>query len=383
MLRASWRDSMPHPRLAVSTPYSLMVLSPDNFERLLNWLHPNRDEAGQEYQRIRALLIRKFQAKDSPIPDRLADLTMDRAAEKLTTEKMENWIGPKERYFLRVAHYILLEDSGRTYRETQMPDGLVAWTAYEEEDLELKFHCLGKCLDELTPVKRELIVKYFRGEKGGRVKNRMELARDLNVTSSALRIRAAHIMLELKPCIEKCLSNTIDTLPAILMQAVVSLGEKTPEGHRIQAVTLPWFTLIEEIQRDARYLTQIDWRKLEELVAGAYERAGYEVLLTPRSADRGRDIVAVKHGVCSIRIIDQVKAYAPHRRVTANDVRALIGVLASEQNTSKGIVTTTAAFAPGIWNDPTIKPFIPYRLELRDGEQLRRWLLDLAIRRDV
>jgi restriction system protein len=167
------------------------------------------------------------------------------------------------------------------------------------------------------------------------------------------------------------------------MQAVVSLGEKTPEGHRIQAVTLPWFTLIEKIQRDAAYLNQIDWRKLEELVAGAYEQAGYDVVLTPRSADRGRDIVAIKHGVCSIRIIDQVKAYAPNRRVSANDVRALIGVLSSEQNTSKGIVITTAAFAPGIWNDPTIKPFIPFRLELRDGPQLRKWLSDLAARREI
>ena len=383
MLRASWRDSnAPLALGSLNNLYSLMILSPDNFERLLNWLHPNRDEAGQEYQRIRTLLIRNFQARGSSVPDRLADATMDRAAERLTTEKIESWIGPKERYFLRVAYYILREDQ-QSLREIPIPDGLDIRTPYEDEDLEPKFHCLEKCLHKLTPVKRKLIVKYYRGERGSWKKNRAELARDLNLTLSALRIRAVHTILELRPCIEKCLSYTIDTLPAILMQAVVSVGEKTPEGHRIQAVTLPWFTIIEEVQRDAAYLNQIDWRKLEELVAGAYEQAGYEVVLTPRSADRGRDIVAVKRGVCSIRIIDQVKAYAPHRRVTANDVRALIGVLASEQNTSKGIVTTTAAFAPGIWNDPTIKPFIPYRLELRDGEQLRRWLLDLAVRRDV
>ena len=174
-------------------------------------------------------------------------------------------------------------------------------------------------------------------------------------------------------------SNAIDSLPALVMQAIVSLGGQTPEGYRIQAVTLPWFTLIREIQRDPGSLNQIGWRKLEELVAGAYEQAGYDVVLTPPSADRGRDIIAVKHDVCSIRIIDQVKAYAPDRRVTANDVRALLGVLSSEQNTSKGIVTTTATFAPGISSDPTIKPFIPFRLELRDGEQLRQWLLDLAV----
>lgn len=360
-----------------------MVLLPESFERLLKWLHPNRDEAGQEYQRIRAILIRYYQTKGGSVPDKLADATMDRAAEKLTTEKMQNWVGDKQRYFLGMARVILLNDIKNRRREMKMPDRFEVSKPDEEDDLEPRFHCLEKCLQRLSTANRELILRYFRGEKSTRIRNRQELARDLNLNLASLRVRAYQITRELRACIENCFSNAIDTLPAILMQAVVSLGEKTHEGHRILAVTLPWFTLIEEIERDGAYLNQIDWRKLEELVAGAYEQAGYEVILTPPSADRGRDIVAVKQGVCSIRIIDQVKAYAPDRRVSANDVRALIGVLSSEQNTSKGIVTTTAAFAPGIWSDPTIKPFIPYRLELRDGPQLRKWLIDLAVRREV
>ncbi|MFC1805660.1 restriction endonuclease, partial [Planctomycetota bacterium] len=103
-----------------------------------------------------------------------------------------------------------------------------------------------------------------------------------------------------------------------------------------------------------------------------------EVTITPRSGDGGRDIIAVKRGICTIRIIDQVKAYSPDRRVTANDVRALLGVLSSDLNVSKGIVTTTAEFAPRIHEDRSIKPFVPYRLELKDGVRLRRWLLEVA-----
>lgn len=360
-----------------------MVLLPESFERLLNWLHPNRDEAGQEYQRIRALLIRKFQAAGYSSADKLADVTIDRVAQTLTTETIENWVGKKERKFFRVAYYVSLEERGQSLRQIPLEDIFDFRNPDEEEDLEPKLHCLEKCLHGLTSAKRELIVRFYEAEEASRIKNQQELARGLNLTLPGLRVRALRIRAELRPCIEKCLSNAIDTLPPILMQAVVSLGEKTPEGHRIQAVTLPWFTLIEKIQRDDAYLNHIDWRKLEELVAGAYEQAGYEVVLTPRSADRGRDIVAVQHGVCSIRIIDQVKAYAPNRRVSANDVRALIGVLFSEPNTSKGIVTTTATFAPGIWNDPTIKQFMPHRVELRDGPQLRKWLIDLAVRRKI
>lgn len=360
-----------------------MTLSSESFERLLNWLHPNREAAGQEYQKIRELLIKQFHSQGYSFPDKLADATMDRAAQTLTTERMERWIGAKEQYFYRVAYYILLEDRHKGLPQMPIAFGFDIPIQDKEEDLEPKLRCLEKCLDELSTLKRELIVKYYREHKSVRIKKREELAQELKVSLPVLRVRAHRIRKELKTCIGECLSTAIVSLPTILMQAVVSLGEQAPDGHKIQAVTLPWFTLIREIERDPACLNQIDWRKLEELVAGAYEQAGYEVVLTPRSADRGRDIVAIKYGVCSIRIIDQVKAYAPNRRVTANDVRALIGVLSSEQNTSKGVVTTTAAFAPGIWTDPTIKPFIPYRLELRDGKQLRKWLVDLSVSRKV
>ncbi len=52
----------------------------------------------------------------------------------------------------------------------------------------------------------------------------------------------------------------------------------------------------------------------------------------------------------------------------------MIGVLHSDQNVSKGLITTTAGFAPGIVSDPDIKRFMPYRLELRAKDQLLEWL---------
>jgi restriction system protein len=114
-------------------------------------------------------------------------------------------------------------------------------------------------------------------------------------------------------------------------------------------------------------------------VAASYERAGFdEVILTPRSGDFGRDVIATKRGFCSIRVIDQVKAYKPGHLVTANDVRALIGVLSTDLNASKGVMTTTSAFAPRIREDPSILPLVPHRLELIDGEALYKRLNSLT-----
>jgi hypothetical protein len=54
------------------------------------------------------------------------------------------------------------------------------------------------------------------------------------------------------------------------------------------------------------------------------------------------------------------------------------GVLTVDQNVSKGIVSTTGRFAPGIEKNSGLAAFMPYRLELKNGEQLRQWLSELA-----
>jgi restriction system protein len=173
-----------------------------------------------------------------------------------------------------------------------------------------------------------------------------------------------------------------EVTPDLLIQAtIITLGEKTNEGQLVEAIAFPWFEILRELERNPKFLHEIarHWRKVEELIAGAYKREGWsEVVLTPRSGDRGRDIIATKPGFGSIRIIDQVKAYRPGRKVPANDVRALLGVLDADRNVSKGIITTTSTFAPGVEDE--MKPYMPNRLELRTGAQLVEWLKGLMPR---
>jgi restriction system protein len=158
------------------------------------------------------------------------------------------------------------------------------------------------------------------------------------------------------------------TAPSVLLQAVIIAGDRTTEGQLIEAVALPWFEIIDLINNDPQIIYQIDWRKWEEIIAGAYDRAGFdEVVLTPRSNDKGRDVIATKNGIGSIRFFDQVKAYSPGNVVPAEDVRSLLGVLTRDQNVSKGILTTTST--------------LPHRIELKPKDKLIPWLIDLAKRR--
>jgi restriction system protein len=164
----------------------------------------------------------------------------------------------------------------------------------------------------------------------------------------------------------------------LLLQAVVVPGRRTSEGRLIRAVALPWFDIVALLKQNPNAAFEISPEKWEEIIAGAYRRAGFdEVTLTPRSGDYGRDVIAVKKGLGSVRVIDQVKAFKPPHLVTADDVRALVGVLHGD-GASKGFLTTTSDFAPKIKSDPLITPFMPARLELINGTTLLARLDELA-----
>lgn len=151
--------------------------------------------------------------------------------------------------------------------------------------------------------------------------------------------------------------------------AVVTLGPKGTEGCLIESVAPAWFEIARLLSANPDALFRIGWRELEEIIAGAYANDGYQVTLTPRSADKGRDIIAEKRGYAVVKIVDSVKAYGPGRRVKAEEVRALWGVVALDRAT-KGVLSTTTEFAPGIFKDPSISELIPHRLELINGTTL-------------
>jgi len=51
---------------------------------------------------------------------------------------------------------------------------------------------------------------------------------------------------------------------------------------------------------------------------------------------------------------------------------------ASEINSSKGLITTTSDFPPLVNEHPTIKLYLPSRLELMNGVDLQKWFAELA-----
>ncbi|MDN5003975.1 restriction endonuclease [Bradyrhizobium sp. GCM10027634] len=168
-------------------------------------------------------------------------------------------------------------------------------------------------------------------------------------------------------------------IPSLVMQGLIIPEDKVNEGILVKSTSTVWMEIAKILARgdweQAAQLTPTQW---EELIAGAYDRAGYQVILTPRSGDFGRDIIATTRGVGSVRILGSVKRYAPGHLVDAEACRSLLGVLSGDPKASKGIITTTSDFAPRVRTDPFIAPFLPTRLELMNGSELKKWLADLS-----
>lgn len=210
-------------------------------------------------------------------------------------------------------------------------------------------------------------------------------------TSAARRVRTEHAPLvpdwvddpgrEAEPLITSADRAALSNL-ALLTTSIVIPEKRVVEGSWIRVNDLVWDTIVDVLRDDWSQAYVIPHGKFEELIAGAFERAGYDqVILTPRSGDKGRDVIALKRGVGCVKIIGSVKRYAAHRPVRYDDVRALMGTLSSEADSSKGMVITTSSFPQDLANKDEFRKFIPTRIELLDGQRTLDWLMQLRKQR--
>lgn len=181
-----------------------MELTQESFDLLLSWLHPDPDEAGKIYVKIREGLIRNFARQGCPVPDDLADKTIDRVARKLP-EIIDTYVGEREPYFHRVAYYVLREYWSRTVETTELDPDSEIIDDDKDDRKEAESHCLEKCMARLTASKRKLIREYYYGDRGVKIRQRQVLAKSLGIELVALRVKALRIRKALGKCMDECM----------------------------------------------------------------------------------------------------------------------------------------------------------------------------------
>ena len=176
--------------------------TPEEFEKLLAWLDPVREDAGCKFQLLHSRLIKIFSARGCIDADSLADEVMNRIAVRIDSV-IQNYNDPLRCClgFVDKVHLEYLRQERRRENATAPPSP-TAPEVLEKED-----ECLTQCLTHLTSAERDLFERYFSGEKRTRINARKKLASQGALTANALRIRAFKIRKQLHKCLVDCLQN--------------------------------------------------------------------------------------------------------------------------------------------------------------------------------
>ena len=150
------------------------------------------------------------------------------------------------------------------------------------------------------------------------------------------------------------------------------IGLYLPEQRPIITDRLAQSTseLAYEISQKPQRMFEITPRQFEELIAYVFENHGFEVELTKRTRDGGRDIIAIKDelGIPSKYIVE-CKRYAKGNKVGVDVVRQLFGVQMSE-GANKSIVATTSYFTKGA-------------IDFVNNTQQTKWLMSLLDHNEI
>jgi DNA-directed RNA polymerase specialized sigma24 family protein len=184
----------------MSPAKQLHILQQADFDRLLEWLDPNPEVAGERYEKIRWRLIAILASRGCHVPEELADETIDRVARRVADIR-DTYVGDKAIYFLGVMNNVHHE-----YLKRPRPPQMVE--SHEDVGEQERVHsCLDKCLTKLTPHARQIIERYYAENKRAKIRLRRLIANELGITASNLRLRALRIRAKLQMCIDNCLES--------------------------------------------------------------------------------------------------------------------------------------------------------------------------------
>lgn len=134
--------------------------------------------------------------------------------------------------------------------------------------------------------------------------------------------------------------------------------------------------LIKLIQEDSSYIYRISTREFEEIVAEIFRAQGYQVTLTKRTRDGGKDIIAInknKLGLETCYFIE-CKRHAFDSKVDVGIVREVYGIHSARNGPNKSIIATTSAFTPDAIKFANNEVRSRWDMELKDIQDILQWI---------
>lgn len=140
----------------------------------------------------------------------------------------------------------------------------------------------------------------------------------------------------------------------------------------LQVVSFLDLALIKALQRQPDDLRTIDRRRFEELVAELFSGFGYEVELTQKTRDGGKDIIAIRRREVETKLLIECKRPEPGNSVSVSVVRELLGVK-TDEGASKAILATTTYLSS---DAKALVSRHRWELEAREFDAIKSWIAD-------
>lgn len=171
----------------------------EKFASFLEWLAPDHDSAGEEYERLRFRLCTFFSQRHCVFADELADETINRVILKSSEEQIEN----KLAYCYGVARNVYRESLRRERPHLDIDEVTISAKAPEQQTFSSE--CLDQCLEKLPPESRTLLLDYFSEAKMAKIQLHRRISEGLQTTQTALRMRVMRTKQKLKICVQECM----------------------------------------------------------------------------------------------------------------------------------------------------------------------------------
>ena len=195
-------------------PTSNGGLTSAQFEHLLQRLAPDRECAGQAYEKLRRQLTRFFEWNCGSSAEDLVDATLDRVAQKLDEIEVHNLVAFAWGVARKVRHEAdrkaarMVPTSGCDEEVCSGENGAAEEKIHQKIDMERQLRCLHRCVQRLGVEDRKLFLSYYR--PGQDPEARQRLARSLGLTMNALRVRVNRLRERVEQCTEKYRSSTME-----------------------------------------------------------------------------------------------------------------------------------------------------------------------------
>src|SRR5215467_9709055 len=162
-------------------------LTRESLDCFLKSLEPDRERAANRYLEVHKNLVRFFEWRGCPYPEDHADQAITRVARRIAQGEE---IRDPATYVIGVARFLLLEIRKEQEKERRIAAAQPEIEPAERgsDQLERRAECLRRCLDQLSPENREMILQYYDGEKSHKINNRKQLTERLQLSVNTLRM---------------------------------------------------------------------------------------------------------------------------------------------------------------------------------------------------